>query len=904
VGPTLGASLTGPLWRRSPVNLLRWPELFVAVLASAAVLGLASSIAPPFLSSASSAAFLQIAGEVESALAGVTVTEQVSMSPNGLQRRTEALNGELGDLHGLRPVVTTIVGDTVTLQTPEAKVGTTGRLITRTRALENIDVVDGGTGAGVWVSDDQAESLNADVGDRMKMVGRFRGSVSARITGIYTGLAATPVTDYWRPLYSLIYSSTGDAIPPAFVIVRPQLFERIGTTTAHGFGRFAWTEARWEYRLDAADVSVEEARTLKAAIDRVAKDVAAPGGPQSLAGDGPADGTGGGSPLDAFRFANTNTLLPDLIEESQATVGGIRLPLVLMSIAASLVALAMIGAAGAFSVRRRRAETMLLATRGVGAVAFGIRSAVEAFLPLALGATLGWLASGWIVELLGPSPQIDDGARLASLLWMAAAFVVAFITLGLAAGAAARRETESMTARTKLRVKGPIWEAVLLALAALCYAALVARTPSSTGQSVSVDALVIVFPVLLITGGAGLGARSLGRWLPRLRNVGGGLRPAPYLALRRLAAARRLALLLIAGVALATGVLVYSGALARSVEATSVTKSQVATGSDFAGQLQLAAPVPTDLPFPATVVQRVQQVQLAPSGALTEVLVVDTSTFEEAAFWNGGFSDSSLDDLLDGLDGSIDSGLPVVVVGNAQLDDGDFLRVLSSDIPLTISGLAEAWPGMHSGLITLVASRDAVERLQESGRSSLVGAAGLLELWAKGGTQTIADTLDKRDVGVTLVHTAEEARTTPSLLAAGWTLGFLQAVGAGAGLIAIAGVVMYLQARARAGVISWALSRRMGLKPWSFRASIALEVAAMLLISLAMGTALALVAAVLVYRRFDFLPSLPPEPVFAAPVATVAVALGALLLAAAIAGLRTHRFARRSNVAETLRTSG
>lgn len=892
------------MWRKAPLNLLRWPELFAAVVASAVVLGIACGVAPPFLSSAASASFEQAAAEVESALAGVTVTEQVSLSPDGLDQRTKVLNDAFGNLDGLRPVIATIVGDTVTLEAPRSEGGVTGRLITRTEALEHIEVVDGGSSPGVWISDLQAERLHIAVGDRLRMAGRFRGVLTSRVAGIYKSLAGTAVTDYWRPLYSLIYSSTGDAVPPPFVIAPPRLFSRIGPATANWFGRLIWTEARWEYRLDANEVSVDEARALETSIDRVGQDIAAAGRPRRLANRGIDGAEETESPFSIFKYANTNTVLPDLIEGSDETTAGITLPVVVMAVAAALVALAMIGAAGAFSVRRRLTETMSLATRGVGAAAFGIRSAVESFLPLVFGAAVGWRASAWIVEALGPSAQIDAAAHRASLIWVAAGFVLAVAVLGLVAGAAARREADAMPSKSRLRLKGPVWEAVLLALAALSYAALVARAPSASTPTNSVDALVIIFPVLLIAGGAGLAARGLARLLPGLRKLGSSSQPVVYLAIRRLAAARRVALLLVAAVALATGVLVYSGALARSVEATSYTKSQVATGSDFAAQLQLAAPIPRDIPFPATLVHRVQQVALSPGGALTEVLVVDTSTFEDAAFWNNGFSDSSLPTLLAGLDGSVEDGLPIIVVGDAQLGDDAFLRVLSSDIPLAISGSASAWPGMHSGFVTLIASLDSVERLQESGSSSLVGAAGSRELWAKGDVATIERILGQHNVGMTLVQTAEAARTTPSLLAAGWTLGFLQAVGAGAGLIAVAGVALYLQARARAGVISWALTRRMGLRPWSFRASIALEVGAMLLISLAMGTALALMAAGLVYRRFDVLPSLPPDPVFAVPFATVAVALASLMVAAVVAGLRTHRFARRSNIAETLRTSG
>jgi putative ABC transport system permease protein len=161
--------------------------------------------------------------------------------------------------------------------------------------------------------------------------------------------------------------------------------------------------------------------------------------------------------------------------------------------------------------------------------------------------------------------------------------------------------------------------------------------------------------------------------------------------------------------------------------------------------------------------------------------------------------------------------------------------------------------------------------------------------------------LNDRNVAMIAVHTAVEARATPGLRAAAWTFSYLQAIAVGSGLIVIAGMLLYLQARQRAGVLSFALARRMGLQSRAFRMSVGVEVGVMLLTSLAIGTVLSLIAVMLVYKRFDILPSLPPDPLFRAPVITIALAAASLIAAAAVAGRGTERRARGANVAETLR---
>jgi uncharacterized membrane protein YqjE len=96
----------------------------------------------------------------------------------------------------------------------------------------------------------------------------------------------------------------------------------------------------------------------------------------------------------------------------------------------------------------------------------------------------------------------------------------------------------------------------------------------------------------------------------------------------------------------------------------------------------------------------------------------------------------------------------------------------------------------------------------------------------------------------------------------------------------------------------------MGLGGGTYRRSVIIELLVMLAGALATGVALALAAISLVYRDFDVLPELPPEPLFRLPVVLLGATAALLIVAAVIGGWRTHRTARKANVAEVLRLAG
>ncbi len=153
------------------------------------------------------------------------------------------------------------------------------------------------------------------------------------------------------------------------------------------------------------------------------------------------------------------------------------------------------------------------------------------------------------------------------------------------------------------------------------------------------------------------------------------------------------------------------------------------------------------------------------------------------------------------------------------------------------------------------------------------------------------------------ILTAERVRENPQIRSVSQTFSYLRALGLAAGLLALAGAVLYLQARHRNRVISNALARRMGLTKWSHRFALALELGTLLVFSFAVGAFLAMVAARLVVTELDAPAPLPGGPLFRTPWPLIVAAFAALLAATALGALLADRRARTAKVAEVIRAA-
>jgi putative ABC transport system permease protein len=369
----------------------------------------------------------------------------------------------------------------------------------------------------------------------------------------------------------------------------------------------------------------------------------------------------------------------------------------------------------------------------------------------------------------------------------------------------------------------------------------------------------------------------------------------------RLAGARRLAILLVTACALALGTFVYAQTVVTSLEKTVAAKSLLFVGSDVHGVINYHQEAPRGFPYPVTKTTKV------PAGGnfgglQVDFLAIDTGSFDDAAYWDRSWASRSVDELMRELRSTSGQRLSVLVAGEgAPASDGLELRGVS--IPIRVVETTSAAPGMALGRPLVIADAALLERFADSaGVSNPLAAAGnATELWAKGPTAAVASAFAASETHPFPIVTAEEVRDSPSITAVTRTFGFLKSLGFGAGLLAVVGLVLYLQARQRSRIVAYALSRRMGLANGSHRLSLALELGAMLLAALAIGAVLAIAAARLVLGDVDPLDNTPPAPLFRAPVGLIFAAGAALAGIALLGGLLANRSAERANFAEVMR---
>lgn len=93
----------------------------------------------------------------------------------------------------------------------------------------------------------------------------------------------------------------------------------------------------------------------------------------------------------------------------------------------------------------------------------------------------------------------------------------------------------------------------------------------------------------------------------------------------------------------------------------------------------------------------------------------------------------------------------------------------------------------------------------------------------------------------------------------------MNALGLVAALLVVAGMLMYLQARQRSQVVSYALSLRMGMTHAHHRRSLVVELGTMLCYAYLLGLTVAIGAALVMVPRLDPLASIPPSPLFVWP---------------------------------------
>lgn len=768
---------------------------------------------------------------------------------------------------GLPTPFRVVRSSTVGISSVEGR-STLGNLFFRDGAEDNVTMQSRVPGEGLLLPALTADALDVRTGDSVAI-----GDSTVPVVGTYQDLFTQPVSPYWcsySGLYLNLASMNRD--PPGLILTTdPALVEQQEVIRQEGPTSPAEVEiARsWVSPIDTDSLTVSEASSIVSQRDR-------------------AFDTSGIT--NRFGRPGDTGLLPDMVDRARLLASGLRGPVIPIALAGSILALLLVAAAGSYWADRRKREVQLLSSRGVGPAALAVKAALELIVPAIVGTALGWLLARWLVQTLGPSPDLDASAPRQAALAAAVGLVAGMLLLAGVAGLRARGATERTLGAPRSLLAVLPWELLILAAALAAWLQLQREDGVVLEANVAqINLLLVSFPLLCLAGAAILVVRALAALLPLLRRRAARRGPALYLAASRVSASRLISAGLLAAVSMPISVLLYSAALTGTSEVTLDAKARVVVGSDIA---LISVDQPTSTPAIDDVGAIVARYPYGSTdGSDVTVLAIDPATFSQWAFWNDSFAAAPLPDLLAQLGTGVDGDVNAIAMG---LPPGPVTVGLGEgDVAVTVLATVDTLPGRRTTDPMIVVDASSLGEIDSS-------AGRFTEIWSTEDEATVRAALDP-DTRVSRVQDRETVFNVANFLSVSWTFGYLQALAAFVGAVAIGGLLLYLETRQRSRVASYALARRMGLTARSHLRSLIAELGLLLGVAFALGAILSGIAVLTVYRSLDIDPTRPPEPLLAVPVVTIAAAAAATLLVAVLAALYAQRAANRADMAEVLR---
>jgi hypothetical protein len=860
-------------WRRPRGR--RLPSVAVALGAAGAVLALAAAAVAPTLAAAGDAAAVAELDRIGPDTAGLTVTGRGSVTADQAAALGHQLAEALGAAAG--PGTVSVQVDPVVLahDGAEARV----RPVAFSRVAEIVALVDGDVDGGFVVPGRLADDLGLASGETVTL---RRGDVTTEIliSGIARPLDPELVPPELADLATAVAGSVDrDRRAIEFVVAPPGDALDVAAELA------ATSTVTWRHPVREQLGGAADARRARTAMLRAASAI-----------DDPRTSLGAIVAATLRQAPGSTVGLGQVVRETDAAVAALAGPARAVGIAGQVVALAVVAAAALFAARSREVELRLAAVRGRSPLRQGLRAAVRAFPPLAVGGLVGTAAALLLVRAVTPSGALPVATVWAALAAVGIAFVPALAVVGVVTAALVATTVRVARRRRIRRLDRWPWEAAVLGLAAVAYLQLrLGGGLSDAAGPAGLHPLVLAFPVLLLAGSIGLAVRVGRRALPALRRRGGSATAARFLAVRRLAAASNQGLVLAGASALALGLVVYSAGLAASLRVAVEEKTILQLGADA---IAPGAGVSADRAGGTRVLRG--RGSLQPGSVEVDVLLVDPETVTRAAYWDRGLGDGTrLDDLVAALDDGTDR-LPVVLAG-APVDDAVVVAVPGFRVPVEVTSRVEAFAGQGPARPLVVAALPPAVRLApaEAGDDLEVAGRWRQEVWAAG--PDAVDRLVAAGADPASVRSTQDAAARPRLVVVTWALGALQAFAALATGLALVGVLLFVASRQRATQVSYALARRMGLSPASHRAALGTEVLALLTTALVLAGVFGLAASALVAGTLDPLPDLPPAPRLTWPGGALLLLSGTLFVAGLVGAALLQRSADRVNVAEVLR---
>lgn len=715
---------------------------------------------------------------------------------------------------------------------------TYGRFGHRPDALAHLTVVQGG-GTGLWVPQTIATAAHVRVGDRLT------GSPLV-VSAIYADLAH-PVPEWW--------------CSEAKTVV-PNPLGGDGTSTS-----VIWVPRISDLALLPPEFSSGASVSLRF-----------PTAPVSTLAEAEALRDKGNALLSAMALPLTRTdVLSTAItaaRTSERNVASALLPLVVISV---LVGLAGVGTVTVQWAQRRHSELRLLWVRGASPLSLGFRGVLELGLPLVVGGVLGLVAARLLLPLYAPGVVLAPGT-----LWLALGCVLAVVLASLAVTVlvACRRAHRTFQRRARSwRLAVVPWELAVAALAVPAWVRLSRNglgTTPKTGELPRIDVAALTFPLLVVLAAALLATRLL-RWsLGWSRRVQWWRVPAAQLALRRLAAAAGPVTGVVLVGVLAVGTIAVGSAVAQAQQSALDSKSGVFVGANSTVQVSQdialgRVPLPSSLRGTTTLV-----------GVSTGALVVDPATFTDAAVLDDA---TSVRALLSGLHRTGEIA-PALRIGRA------------ADQEIQIAGLPllkpVAWLPVFPKLGTrgYVVARDSVPAVEQ---------VGSWHLWSSLPLTALTSAL--QDAGINYTNVADRTRVLDGLpfLTVEWTFGFVTAIGVVLAVVAAVALLLAVEVRRRQNAVSGALSSRMGLRPSVLWSSHLLEVGALALPAVAVGTLASFASTGAAVPRLDPAPWLNPAPVLPDLTSLLGSMVLCGLVVVVVAAWLALRGARTARMGELLR---
>lgn len=865
--------------------------MVVALIIATAVLGVAAASGPLFLSSTASATFtsgvdsscaersrpaLKNPAVVDLDLVGDAYRTQLEPEVDAGDQAVGAAMHALGLPAPYRVMITY-----AQLRPGTDTVNSEVTLYARPDALDHVDIVEQSGTTGVWLSDRYAGVRGLRAGDTLQFA-----FGDAPVAGIYRDLAGDDVTAelpaYWCTWSDLIVP-TLESRPPPFVIVDPATMYSLvpdlpdlGDTAPE---IFAW----WYSPVDARSLSVAEAGALLARADPLVREV---GRQDALSSYG-----GGGG------YQRTDDLA-SLVATARDTSTTLRGPIIPIALAATLVALLLVVAAGGLWVAQRAREVELLRSRGVPDRLIGLKAMLEMAPLVIVGVLAGWLGATGLVTLVGPSPLLDPGAVGTAGRTVALAGAAGLLALGVVAAYGSSRRTDRRHRRPWALLVP--WELAVLAAAVLVYRRASAEGGAGAyGETVTLNPLLVAFPMLALLGGLLLAARLLSWLLPLARRLSQRWSPAGWLSIRSLTSGLGVFLTVFVLTAIPVGVLAYSAGLTDSLSTSVAAKAGTYNGADAAFDLRAYAGVEAtpDLGNLGTLVNVVRAA--AVDGSRIQLLGIEPDRFADFAAWDDDAIGASPDQLLAPLraDAEDTGPLPAILVGDpgVAVTSVDLFR---TDVALQVVATVDTFPGLRAPTTPmLVVDRG---RLGEADRY----ADRQIEVWTnQEHVDALMRSLAAQGVEVDRQRTPDTFVTAVDLLPVTWTFDYLRTIASLTGLIAITALLLYLAVRQRQRFAAYHLSARMGLRPSGQVRVLATEVGVVLGGAWLAGVGLGLLCVLAAYRLLELNPTFPPPPKFDVPLPLLGYTAAAVVLATAAATLVSHAVARSSRAGEVLRLS-